>query len=98
LNLISGYGYRSMRSVLTYLFVVTLFGLAYWAIGVATGHTLTWNEAGVVSLTAFRGRGFFSTAFSPGDPQAALAAIEADIGVLIESFFIATFTQRFFAR
>jgi uncharacterized protein YjbI with pentapeptide repeats len=98
LDLISGYGYRPLRSLMTYLLVVALFGLAYWALGVATGHTLTWNEAGVVSLTAFHGRGFFSTAFSPGDPQAALAAIEAVLGLLIEITFIATFTQRFFAR
>jgi hypothetical protein len=98
LDLISGYGYKPMRSVITYLLVVSLFGLAYWSIGVATGHTLTWNEAGVVSLTAFHGRGFFATAFAPGDPQAALAAIEAVIGLLIEITFIATFTQRFFAR
>jgi hypothetical protein len=98
LGLISGYGYRPLRSIATYLLVVTVFGLAYWALGVQTGHTLTWNEAGVVSLTAFHGRGFFATAFQPGDPQAALAAIEAVVGLLIEITFIATFTQRFFAR
>jgi uncharacterized protein YjbI with pentapeptide repeats len=98
LDLISGYGYRPLRSLRTYLLVVTLFGLSYWALGITTGHALTWNEAGVVSLTAFHGRGFFSTAFSPGDPQAALAAIEAVIGLRIEIPFIATFTQRFFAR
>jgi hypothetical protein len=98
LDVTSGYGYRPGRSVMTYLLVVTLFGLAYWALGIQAGHPLTWNEAGVVSLTAFHGRGFFSTAFAPGDPEAALAAIEAVIGLLIEITFIATFTQRFFAR
>jgi hypothetical protein len=51
-----------------------------------------------VGPTAFRGRGFFATAFQPGDPQAALSAMEAVIGLLIEIIFIATFTQRFFAR
>jgi uncharacterized protein YjbI with pentapeptide repeats len=98
LDLTSGYGYVPGRSVLTYLTVVALFGMAYWALGVQTGHALAWNEAGVISLTAFHGRGFFPTAFQPGDPQAALAAIEAVIGLLIEITFIATFTQRFFAR
>jgi hypothetical protein len=98
LDLVSGYGYRPLRSVVTYLLVVGLFGLAFWALGLTTGHTLTGNEAGVVSLTAFHGRGFFASAFSPGDPQAALAAIEAVIGLLVEITFIATFTQRFFAR
>jgi uncharacterized protein YjbI with pentapeptide repeats len=98
LDLISGYGYQPMRSLATYLLVVIGFGLAYWAMGVQTGHTLTWNESGVVSLTAFHGRGFFATAFQPGDPQAAVAAVEAVLGLLIEITFIATFTNRFFAR
>jgi hypothetical protein len=98
LDLVAGYGYKPMRSIITYLLVVTLFGLAYWMLGLTTGHTLTWNEAGVVSLTAFHGRGFFPTAFSPGDPQAALAAVEAVIGLLIEITFIATFTQRFLGK
>lgn len=96
--LIAGYGYRPLWSFATYLLVVTVFGLAYWALGIQTGHTLTWNEAVVVSVTAFHGRGFFATAFQPGDPQAAAAAVEAVIGLLIEITLIATFTQRFFAR
>jgi hypothetical protein len=59
---------------------------------------LSWNEAIVVSMTAFHGRGFFSSVFQPGDPQAAVAEAEAFIGLFIEITFIATFTQRFFAR
>jgi hypothetical protein len=74
------------------------FAAIYLALGGAGGHTLTWNEALVVSLTAFHGRGFFATAFQPGDPQAAVAAAEAVLGLLIEITFIATFTQRFFAH
>ena len=50
----------------------------------------------VGSLTAFHERGFFATAFQPGDPQAGLAALEAVFGLLIEISYIATFTQRFF--
>jgi hypothetical protein len=95
LDAVSGYGYRPMRSVLTYLLVVAGFAVAYFALGGATGHPLAWNEALIVSLTAFHGRGFFATAFQPSDPQ---AAVEAVIGLLIEIIFIATFTQRFFAR
>jgi uncharacterized protein YjbI with pentapeptide repeats len=98
LDAVSGYGYRPMRSVLTYLLVVAGFAVAYFALGSATGHPLAWNEALVVSLTAFHGRGFFASVFQPSDPQAALAAMEAVIGLLIEIIFIATFTQRFFAR
>ncbi|MGO8948935.1 MAG: pentapeptide repeat-containing protein [Ktedonobacterales bacterium] len=99
LGLIAGYGYRPLRSVATYLAVVLGFGALYFALGgVGSHHALTWNEALVVSLTAFHGRGFFATAFQPGDPQAAVAAVEAVFGLLIEITFIATFTQRFFAR
>jgi hypothetical protein len=75
-----------------------MFSGAYFGLGMLYAHPLSWNEAIVVSLTAFHGRGFFSTAFSPGGPQAALAAVEAVIGLLIEIAFIATFTQRLFAR
>lgn len=35
---------------------------------------------------------------SLGDPVAILAAFEAVVGLFIEITFIATFTQRFFAR
>jgi uncharacterized protein YjbI with pentapeptide repeats len=98
LDAVSGYGYQPLRSVFTYLLVVAVFAVVYFALSGAGSHTLTWNEALVVSLTAFHGRGFFATAFQPGDPQAALAALEAVIGLLIEISFIATFTQRFFAR
>jgi uncharacterized protein YjbI with pentapeptide repeats len=98
LDLVSGYGYKPMRSFLTYLLVVLGFAAAYFALGGASGKALSWNEAIVVSMTAFHGRGFFAAVFQPGDPQAAVAAIEAVIGLLIEITFIATFTNRFFAR
>ena len=58
---------------------------------------MTWNEAFVVSFTAFHGRGFLATGVKPSDPQAAIAAIEAVLGLIIEICFIATFTQRFLA-
>jgi hypothetical protein len=98
LDLVAGYGYKPMRSVFTYILVITGFAFGYFLLGGAHGQSLTWNEVMVVSMTAFHGRGFFGSAFQPGDPQAAIAAIEALIGLLIEITFIATFTQRFFAR
>jgi hypothetical protein len=98
LDAVSGYGYKPIRSVFTYVLVVAVFAAAYFVMGGAHGQALSWNESLVVSLTAFHGRGFFASAFQPGDPQAAVAAIEAVIGLLIEITFIATFTQRFFAR
>jgi len=49
-------------------------------------------------LTAFHGRGFFVGTFSPGDPQALVAALEAFLGLLIEVIFIATLTRRLFTQ
>ena len=98
LDLISGYGYRPMRSFITYVLVILAFAAAYLTLGGANGQAISWNEALVISMTAFHGRGFFSAVFQPGDLQAAVAAVEAFIGLLIEIVLIATFTQRFFAR
>jgi hypothetical protein len=62
------------------------------------GPHLAWNEAIVIRMTAFHGRGFFPEEFKPGDPQALVAAIEALVGLLIEVTFIATLTQRLFGK
>jgi hypothetical protein len=63
-----------------------------------THRVLSLNAPLVLGMTAFHGRGFFGSAFQPRNPQAAVAAEEALIGLLIEITFIATFTNRFFAR
>lgn len=98
LGIVAGYGYRPMRSFLAYALVVLGFAAGYYVLGGANGQPLPWNEAIVVSMTAFHGRGFFSAVFQPGDLQAAVAAVEAFIGLLIEIVLIATFTNQFFAR
>jgi hypothetical protein len=49
-------------------------------------------------VSSFHGRGFFNQDIHLGDTFAELAALEAVVGLLIEITFIATFTQRFFAR
>lgn len=100
LFLIAGYGYRPIRSVITYLLVIAFFAAAYFVFGVTESgpHHLKWYESIVVSLTAFHGRGFLSDQFRPGDPQSIIAVIEAAVGLVIEIIFIATFTQRFFGR
>jgi uncharacterized protein YjbI with pentapeptide repeats len=99
LDLISGYGYRPVRSVITYLVVVVGFAVAYYVIGAVVHPSLSAVDALIFSITSFHGRGF-----SPGEtvalhhPLTILAAGEAILGLLIEITFIATFTQRFFAR
>jgi uncharacterized protein YjbI with pentapeptide repeats len=106
LDLISGYGYKPIRSVITYLVVILSFAAAYFALTnfaltpFLSSHSspLAWYEAIVLSISSFHGRGLFPSGLSLGDPIAILAAFEAIIGLLIEITFIATFTQRFFAR
>ena len=57
---------------------------------------LTWDEALVLSVSSFHGRGFFTQNISLGDKYARLAAAEAVVGLLIEISFIATFTRKVF--
>jgi uncharacterized protein YjbI with pentapeptide repeats len=96
--LIAGYGYRPLRSFATYVLVVLAFAGAYLLDAQFAAPHLTWDEAIVLSISAFHGRGFFTSGISLGDTLARLAAGEAIIGLLIEITFIATFTNRFFAR
>lgn len=97
--LIAGYGYRPLRSFITYLCVVGVFAVIYFLLGNNIHPPLDPLGAVVFSITSFHGRGF-----TPGEnvaitnPVTVLAAVEAIIGLLIEITFIATFTQRFFAR
>lgn len=88
-----------------YLAVVGTFTGAYWAIttqvfGFVQSRTshLLWYEVLVLSVSSFHGRGLFPSTLTLGDPIALVAAGEAVIGLFIEPVFIATFTQRFFAR
>ncbi|HEY4032855.1 MAG TPA: pentapeptide repeat-containing protein, partial [Ktedonobacteraceae bacterium] len=94
LYLLAGYGYRLGRSFLAYLLAISLFMILYH---VLDPH-LAWNEAFVVSMTAFHGRGFSPSTFTPGDPLSLISAAEAFVGLIIEVTFIATLTQRFFNR
>jgi uncharacterized protein YjbI with pentapeptide repeats len=98
LDLVAGYGYKPVRSVVAYVLIIVIFaGLFLLNAQFAVPH-LRWDEALVLSISSFHGRGFFSSGISLGDTLARLAAGEAIIGLLIEITFIATFTQRFFAR
>ena len=94
LYLLAGYGYKPARSFLAYLLIIGTFTIIYSALG----PHLSWNEALVISMTAFHGRGFFPGTFSPGDPLALASAMEAFVGLIIEVTLIATLTQRFFGK
>jgi uncharacterized protein YjbI with pentapeptide repeats len=98
-GLSSGYGYKPLRSVATYLLLILGFAVTYYLLGDNTKPALDLNGAVVFSITSFHGRGFApGGSLSPDNPITALAASEAVIGLVIEITFIATFTQRFFAR
>lgn len=109
LNLLAGYGYKPERTLFWYL--VTVFGFMFMYLNISQGWApfglttptslqphLEWYEALILSVSSFHGRGFFQPVQSLGDPVAAIAAIEAVLGLFIEISFIATFTQRFFGK
>ncbi len=98
LDLLAGYGYRPVRSVIAYLVIIFGFMGLYLLNAHFVAPHLRWDEALVLSVSSFHGRGFFSQEISLGDTYARLAAAEAVVGLLIEISFIATFTQRFFGK
>jgi len=98
LDLLAGYGYRPGRSVIAYLVVIFGFMGLYLLNAHGAAVHLSWDEALVLSVSSFHGRGFFLQNVTLGDAFARLAATEAVLGLLIEVSFIATFTQRFFGR
>lgn len=98
LNLVAGYGYKPARSFLAYLLVIFSFMGLYLLTSQFISPHLRWDEALVLSLSSFHGRGFFPQTITLGDPYARLAVTEAVLGLFIEISFIATFTQRFLGK
>src|SRR5258708_4096189 len=95
LELLAGYGYRPGRSVIAYLVIIMGFMGLYLLNAHFVAPHLRWDEALVLSVSSFHGRGFFTQDITLGDTYARLAAVEAVVGLFIEISFIATFTQRF---
>jgi hypothetical protein len=98
LDLLAGYGYRPGRSLMAYLVVIFGFMGLYLLNAHGAAAHLSWDEALVLSVSSFHGRGFFLQNMTLGDAFVRLAAVEAVLGLLIEVSFIATFTQRFFGK
>ncbi len=96
LDLLAGYGFKPVRTLLVYLIVIFGYATAYYLFndGVITSPV----AALIFSITSFHGRGFFPGGLALDAPVTILAATEAIVGLVIEISFIATFTQRFFAR
>jgi hypothetical protein len=98
LDLISGHGYRPLRSIITYVLVILTFAGVYLALAPSAQLDLTPAGALFTSMISFHGRGFFPGTPSVNGPFMGFVAAEALCGLLLEITFIATFTNRFFAR
>lgn len=99
LEVLAGYGYQPIRTLGLYAGVILAFTTQYQHLAAAAHLRLSFVAALVMSVASFHGRGFFPAPALPLDsPLAVWGAVEAVIGLVIEASFIATFTQRFFAR
>ncbi|HLX58011.1 MAG TPA: pentapeptide repeat-containing protein [Ktedonobacteraceae bacterium] len=98
LYVLAGYGYRPGRSLIAYLLVIGLFATTYALLGQSVHPSFSPLAALVFSITSFHGRGFFPGGIPLDNPITVLAALEAIMGLIIEISFIATFTQRYFAK
>ncbi|MFL5701662.1 MAG: pentapeptide repeat-containing protein [Ktedonobacteraceae bacterium] len=77
LDLLAGYGYRPGRSLMAYLVVIFSFMGFYLLIAHTGTSHLSWDEALVLSVSSFHGRGFILEGVTLGDPFVRLAASEA---------------------
>lgn len=104
---LTGYGYRMGRILIAYALAVFGFAAVYFALGAGCsaganvcGAQPLWKSllaALVISVTAFHGR-VFSVQPQPASALGVITAVEAIVGLVIESVFIAMLTQKFFNR
>src|SRR3989441_268564 len=73
LDLLAGYGYRPGRSLMAYLVFLLFFIGLYLLNAHAAAVHLSWDEALVLSVSSFHGRGFFLQNVSLGDTFVRLA-------------------------
>ncbi len=97
-DLVAGYGYKPLRSLIVYVLVIALFMFIYSVLGMVIGSHQSLSELLTLSMTSFHGRGFFPDQLAMNGPQAFVASIEAIVGLIIEVSFIAAFVQRFFRK
>lgn len=98
---LAGYGYKPARSLVIYFLIILFFAILYHIIPNSTtsGDTFfTWWQALLFSIVSFHGRVQMAGDVTVGNTFTWIAAIESILGLLIELSFIATFTQRFFAK
>jgi pentapeptide repeat protein len=104
---LAGYGYKPARSLIIYVIIILFFSLLYCIIpnNSSAGPTcftgpihFSWWQALLFSIVSFHGRVQPATEVGVSYTFTWIAAIESILGLLIELSFIATFTQRFFAK
>ena len=94
---LSGYGYRIWHILASYVLLISLFAVAYFALGIYYPPHLPLSQAFLESITAFHGRVFLEQ-FSASTPQIWLTAFEAIAGLVVEGVFIAMLIQRYFGK
>lgn len=104
LDRLAGYGYKPARSLLIYAIIILFFAILYYILPNTTNLGskgplwFTWWQALLFSIVSFHGRVQPASDVDVGYTFTWLGAIESVLGLLIEITFIATFTQRFFAK
>ncbi len=102
--LLTGYGYRFGRSLLSYTCVLVVFAFLYLHLsqGVPPHSSvpdhLSWLDAVTLSISDMVGRGFFRQDVTLSDPYAGWSVLEGMIGVFMDVLLISTFTQRLFKK
>jgi uncharacterized protein YjbI with pentapeptide repeats len=98
LDLFAGYGYKPIRSLISYLLVIIGFMLVYCALGMVYGPLPSWSELLALSVAAFHGWVFLPNQLNLGNQQVFAGAIEAFVGLLVEVSLIVVFAQRFLKK
>lgn len=91
LDVLSGYGARPGRLIITYLATILAFAVTHFLVGLHTGKPLTPFDALAMSIQNLHGRVF---AFQAGDPQRVVNTAEAMVGLFVESLIVAVITRR----
>ena len=101
LDKLAGYGYKPGRSALIYAIIILFFTFLYYSFPNTTDKGIfhfTWWDSLLFSIVCFHGRVQPPTDVNVGSSFTWIGAVESILGLLIELSFIATFTQRFFAK
>ncbi len=98
LDLLAGYGYKPLRALFAYVFVIAAFMLLYSVQGTVYDTHLSWEQLLIVSITSFHGRSFFTAQIELSSAQAFTAVIEGFVGFIMEVSLIVIFARCFFKK